>query len=219
MFRAQDTGLDPRVITAEVTELWQSADSGRAFAAALEQRGYILAKGDRRDFVIIDQAGDAHSLTRRIAGARAAAVRARMTDIDSNTLPGVAEAQALRQELAERHARALEEVPTGEPPRDKEHARDAGERQPDTAPDESASAVPDENAERAERYAAFDEHLRPAIESVEQTGVTSGEDVGWWEYVRNALEHYRERFMEAVRYVRDTWRSWLDRDNDPDLSR
>ena len=57
-FRAKDSGIDPKAVKAEVTELWQQADSGSAFAAALDDRGYILTKGDRRDFCIIDAAGD-----------------------------------------------------------------------------------------------------------------------------------------------------------------
>jgi len=74
--------------------LWQQSDSGSSFKAALESNGYLLCKGDRRDFVIIDPAGDDHSLTRRIAGAKAAGVRERLSDIDRDALPTVAEGRA-----------------------------------------------------------------------------------------------------------------------------
>ncbi len=74
-FRAQGTGIDPHELKATVTALWQEADSGLAFNAALEDAGLILAKGDRRDFCIVDAAGDEHSLARRISGARAAEIR------------------------------------------------------------------------------------------------------------------------------------------------
>jgi hypothetical protein len=92
-FRGRSSGLDPRAIQAEVTALWHESDSGAAFKAALEQRGYILCRGDRRDFVIVDPAGDEHSLARRISGAKAADVRERLADIDRETLPSVAEAR------------------------------------------------------------------------------------------------------------------------------
>lgn len=97
-FRGQESGRSPQSITAEVTALWQATGSGQAFAAALTQRGYILARGDRRDFVLIDPAGDDHSLARRIAGVKAAAIRARMADIDRDALPSVAQARVLARQ-------------------------------------------------------------------------------------------------------------------------
>jgi hypothetical protein len=81
-----------------LTDLWRSTDSGRAFAAAIEQHGYVLAKGDRRDFCVIDQAGDVHSLARRLDGVTAADVRERMVDVDREALPSVADARALQHE-------------------------------------------------------------------------------------------------------------------------
>jgi hypothetical protein len=97
--RAEErSGIDRRELRAEITDLWRSTDSGKAFAAALEERGYVLAQGDRRDFVIVDHAGDAHSLARRIDGAKAADVRERMADIDRESLPTVAEARAEQRE-------------------------------------------------------------------------------------------------------------------------
>jgi hypothetical protein len=90
-FRAVQTGLNPDQVKAEVTALWQTADSGAAFRSALEENGYILCRGDRRDFCIVDPAGDEHSLARRIAGVKAAEVRERMKDIDRDSLPTVAE--------------------------------------------------------------------------------------------------------------------------------
>jgi hypothetical protein len=97
-FRGQDSKRDPKAIKAEVTALWFASDSGAAFAAALQERAYILARGDRRDFCIIDTAGDEHSLTRRISGVKAADVRARMADIDREALPSVEEGRALAKQ-------------------------------------------------------------------------------------------------------------------------
>src|ERR1035438_8808082 len=71
-FRGHKSGIDPNDVKAEVTELWHQADSGKAFRTALAQRGYVLAQGDRRDFVIVDGAGHEHSLARRIGGVKAA---------------------------------------------------------------------------------------------------------------------------------------------------
>lgn len=93
-FRAQESGIDPKEVKAEVTALWQQSDSGRAFQSALDDAGYVLCKGDRRDFCLVDQAGDVHSLGRRIDGAKAADIRARLSDVDRDSLMTVQQAIA-----------------------------------------------------------------------------------------------------------------------------
>ncbi|MBF0554853.1 MAG: relaxase/mobilization nuclease domain-containing protein [Nitrospirae bacterium] len=94
----QKSGLDPLQIKAEVSELWRASKTGQEFAAALEESGYILAKGDRRDFCIIDEPGDYHSLARRLEGVKAAEVREHMKDVDRASLPTVAEAKEMQSE-------------------------------------------------------------------------------------------------------------------------
>lgn len=93
-FRAAESGIDPKEMKAEITQLWQQSDGGRAFQAAIEEKGYLLAKGDRRDFVLIDPEGDVHSLARRIDGAKAADIRAKMGDLDRDSLMSAKEASA-----------------------------------------------------------------------------------------------------------------------------
>jgi hypothetical protein len=82
----------------QVTALKQASDSAEAFKAALEEHGYVLAKGDRRDFVIIDSAGQVHSLGRQIDGVKAAELRAFMKSIDPQTLPNVEEAKEIQKQ-------------------------------------------------------------------------------------------------------------------------
>ncbi len=101
MQQAERTGRTPDQAKAELTQIWNRTDSGRAFAAAIEEQGWVLARGDRRDFVVIDPAGEAHSLGRRIEGARATSVRARMADVDVASLPTVAEARVKSRVLRE----------------------------------------------------------------------------------------------------------------------
>lgn len=96
---------------AQVTALYQSADSGPAFKAALEDAGYVLARGDRRDFVIMDAEGRAHSLGRQLPGVKAAELRAFMADVDPSLLPGVKEARAaLREQSRQQEAPAPEDA-------------------------------------------------------------------------------------------------------------
>lgn len=92
-FRAAESGIDPKELKAEVTALWQRSDSGAAFSAALEESGYRLCRGDK-GYCLIDQAGDVHSLARRIDGVKTAEVKARLADTPLETLPSVAEASA-----------------------------------------------------------------------------------------------------------------------------
>ncbi|HTI80796.1 MAG TPA: hypothetical protein VL614_10150, partial [Acetobacteraceae bacterium] len=50
--------LDVFDIRTAILDCLERADGGKAVKAALEQRGLMLANGDRRDcFVVVDQAG------------------------------------------------------------------------------------------------------------------------------------------------------------------
>lgn len=109
MQQAERTGLTPKEAKEQITELWQRTDSGQAFAAALENEGWALARGDKRDFVVIDQHGEAHSLARRIDGANAKNVRERMADVDATKLPSVEEARA--QQIARQEERGSTATP------------------------------------------------------------------------------------------------------------
>jgi hypothetical protein len=174
-FRAQDSGIDPKEMALEITALWQGADSGLAFKAALEDAGYILARGDRRDFVIIDQAGDDHSITRR-TGAKAAEVRARLADIDRDALPSVAEARELARAQADTSTGG--ELPEPEPdaqPTDTNDQRTAADAQ--DAPRQN----PAEMEDVVERSAADFEDVAPRdladYEPVRERSADDFEDV------------------------------------------
>ena len=92
-WRGAESGIEPKAMKAEISALWQQSDSGRAFQMAVEEKGYLLAKGDRRDFVVIDSVGAVHSLGRRV-DAKAADIRAKMVDLDRNSLMDAKEASA-----------------------------------------------------------------------------------------------------------------------------
>lgn len=94
-------GIDAKEIKAEVSEIYRSADSGRAFVAGLEDAGYSLARGDSRNYVILDEAGGVHSLS-RMAGVKVAELRDRLRDYPAHGLPSVDEARELAQTNAKR---------------------------------------------------------------------------------------------------------------------
>ena len=97
-FRGMESGIDPRDLAARITALWQIADSGKSFAAAIEGEGFILAKGDKPGvFLVIDPAGQEHSLVRRLKGVTTREMQARLADIDREALPDAATARALQR--------------------------------------------------------------------------------------------------------------------------
>jgi hypothetical protein len=98
MQQGKRTGLGAERVKEEITRLWQATSTGKEFAAALEKAGYVLARGDRRSFVVVDRKGGVHSLARRIEGARIKDVRERLADIDARELPSVPEAKKIQQE-------------------------------------------------------------------------------------------------------------------------
>lgn len=77
---------DPRMVKAVFKEVWERSDSAESLKAALEQRGYYLAQGDRRGVVAVDYRGEAYSLS-KWSGVKAKDVKARFEN--SNELPAV----------------------------------------------------------------------------------------------------------------------------------
>ncbi|WP_167535604.1 relaxase/mobilization nuclease domain-containing protein [Nitrosospira multiformis] len=81
-----------------VTEAYKQADSGKAFAAALETHGLTLAQGRRGGLVIVDMQGDIQKLARQIDGASTKEIKARLSDLDIDSLPLANELAKKRQE-------------------------------------------------------------------------------------------------------------------------
>ena len=116
MLQAERTGLDTQQAKELLTGIWNTTKNGKGFQAALEKNGWILARGDRRDFVAIDPGGGVHSVARRIEGAKAADVRERFADIDPRDLQSVAEAkQAQRKRGGGRDREGMVAPPRPEP--------------------------------------------------------------------------------------------------------
>lgn len=89
-FLAKRAGKDPRDVKAAFQQCWAASDSGKAFWQALEQRGYYLARGDRRAVVAVDTNGEVYAVA-RWAGVRTKEVVKRLGDLEM--LPSVQEAQ------------------------------------------------------------------------------------------------------------------------------
>lgn len=94
--------LPAHKVKAEVSKLWEQSDSGKAFVAALHDAGYLLARGDKKPFVIVDEKGGIHGLVRRIEDRTAAAME-KMADVDPANLPTVTRAKEMQEEREKIH--------------------------------------------------------------------------------------------------------------------
>lgn len=77
--QAKRAGLDPRELKAVLAQCWKVSDNTASFERALRERGFWLAKGDRRGFVAVDYRGEVYSLS-RYAGVKTKDIEARLGD-------------------------------------------------------------------------------------------------------------------------------------------
>jgi hypothetical protein len=96
--RAQDAqsrrlGVDVHEIRQTIHGCFERSDCGRGFQAALALEGLTLARGDRRDYIVVDRAGGIHAVGKRILGVSAAQTRQRLSDLDAHQLPNLEQAR------------------------------------------------------------------------------------------------------------------------------
>lgn len=84
--QAKRNGQDPKTVKAAIQDAWAVSDSLKSLQHALEERGHVLARGDRRSFVCVDMFGEVRSLP-RMAGVKTKDVRSRLGNGDD--LPDV----------------------------------------------------------------------------------------------------------------------------------
>jgi hypothetical protein len=114
--QARRVGKDPRQIKAALQDAWAISDSKPALIQALSERGYTLARGDRRGFVVLDRDCEIYALPKWL-GAKTKAVRDRLGD--PKALLSVDEAKAkiaremtpsMQRMEAERKAQAQDQL-------------------------------------------------------------------------------------------------------------
>ncbi|MFN7400002.1 MAG: relaxase, partial [Sandaracinobacter sp.] len=106
--QAKRAGVDPRELKSAILDCWQQADNAKSFAAALEERGLFLARGDQRSFVAVTIDGDVHSIT-RILPDRKRDIISRLGD--PAALPSVSDTrQKIAEQIAPRLSRYISEA-------------------------------------------------------------------------------------------------------------
>ena len=100
--KQKETGITHEQRMAVVTKAWRSSDTGAAFVHALEERGYVLARGANGTRpVLVDIYGHTYALTRMIDDppVKTKHVRERLgADYTPDKLKSVEEMQALAKE-------------------------------------------------------------------------------------------------------------------------
>ena len=80
---------------ADIATCWKETGNGAAFVQALEAKGYYLARGDQRAFVVVDLHSEVHSLSRQLLGvAKSKELKDRLAGYPLDKLPDVESAQA-----------------------------------------------------------------------------------------------------------------------------
>ncbi|MEP4987385.1 MAG: relaxase/mobilization nuclease domain-containing protein [Paracoccaceae bacterium] len=122
--QAKRANKDPAKLKAMFQDTWAMSDSKPAFENALRERGFHLARGDRRGHVAVDYKGEVYPIS-RWTGVKAKDVRARLGDVAA--LPSVDQATqdakdviAKRLEELQRQQKEQERIKAEQLARDKE---------------------------------------------------------------------------------------------------
>lgn len=108
--QASRTKQDPRMVKAAIKSCWDTSDSLPSLNHALEERGYFLARGDRRGFVAVDIRGEVFSIG-RAAGVKASELKDRVGN--PSDLPSVAEVKTkIADRMTSQLSRYLVEIET-----------------------------------------------------------------------------------------------------------
>ena len=87
------TGTSKKQRMEQITKAWRESSNALTFVKALEAGGYLLARGDKRSYVVVDLYGEVHSLSRQLTGVKSKELKARLADYPLDKLMDVETAQ------------------------------------------------------------------------------------------------------------------------------
>ena len=88
------SGIDKKTRMADIATCWKETGNGAAFIAALEGKGYYLARGDQRSYVVLDLHGEVYSLSKQLPREARKLLPERLKDHPAAGLDGVIETQS-----------------------------------------------------------------------------------------------------------------------------
>lgn len=187
--QAKRAGTDPKQVKAAFQDAWAISDSKAAYVHALQERGYWLARGNKRGYVAIDHRGEPYAVA-KWSDVKTKAVRERLGDIEA--LPSVAEAKV---EIARVMQAKMEEFQREVTEREEREKQEAARKR-------EALKVKQE-AERRARAEAV-ERRRQTEEQERQARLRTGL-AGLWDRLRGERKRQLERnqFETEVGQQRD----------------
>lgn len=174
--QAKRANRDPAKLKEAFKACWESSDSHSAFAAALLEKGFCLAQGDRRGFVAVDVDGEIYSLS-RWCGVKTKELRARLSNCAD--LPDVEQAIALLAKV---------QNPANQDP---QYAHILKEHQ-----DKVANVVVRQRAERLDLSNGHEAHRIKALKEG-QAGLPVGLKAAWGRLTGSYNEHVEKLVHEA----------------------
>lgn len=192
--QAKRVGEDPRMIKAAFQDAWAISDSKVAFTHALQERGYWLARGDKRGFVAVDHNGEVHNIAKRV-GIKTKVVRERLGDMEM--LPSVADA---KREIAQAMQAKMEEF-----------QREVQEKEERQRQDAEAKRNALKEHQKGQRE-AFQEasKLRQRSEAEERHSRLRGSILGLWDRLRGERKRILDRNAQETEVARQ--RDKMERD-------
>ena len=103
------TGVSKAERMADIGACWNTTKTGAEFVRAMENKGYYLARGDQRTYVVIDLYGEIHSLPRQLGGvAKRKELMDRLSGHPPDKQPDVESARAYASQKLQERQKALE---------------------------------------------------------------------------------------------------------------
>jgi hypothetical protein len=99
MQQEERSGFSKADRVRSITDAWNTTRTGEDFIRALAAKDFYLARGDRRGYVVVDLAGEIHSLSRQIKGARGKDITDRLSSVPLDKLPTAERAQAYAKQV------------------------------------------------------------------------------------------------------------------------
>ena len=165
--QAKRSEQDPRDIKEALQDAWRISDTKDAYEHALGERGYKLARGDRRGFVVIDYESNIYAVP-RWTGIKTKEVRARLGP--ESDLPSIDEQKtAFVEELVPRieiHRQEAKAIRDKELQAYKDKRQALLERQKQERLDQTKRQEKRARAEQAERQSRYRNGLRGIVDRV-----------------------------------------------------